>query len=66
MTAAELDFSTDETELIHAWRVEALERGGYLPSEAAELAMRMDIDLHGAIDLLKRGCPSELALQILL
>jgi hypothetical protein len=66
MTAAELDYSTDETELIHAWRVEALERAGYLPSEATELAMRVDIDLHGAVDLVERGCPSELALRILL
>jgi hypothetical protein len=66
MTAAELDFSTDETELIQAWRVEALERAGYLPSEAAELAMRVDIDLHGAVALVERGCPTELALRILL
>ena len=66
MPAAELDFSTDETELIQTWRVEALERAGYLPSEAAELAMRVDIDLHRAVDLVERGCPSGLALQILL
>jgi hypothetical protein len=66
MTAAELDFSTDETELIQAWRVEALERAGYLPSEAAEIAVRPDIDLHQAVDLVKRGCSTDLALQILL
>ena len=66
MPAAELDFSADETEVIQAWRVEALERAGYLPSEAAELAVRPDIDLHRAVDLVKRGCPSDLALKILL
>jgi hypothetical protein len=66
MTAAELDFSTDETELIQAWRVEALERAGYLASEAAEIAVRPDIDLHQAVDLVKRGCSTDLALQILL
>jgi len=66
MTAAQLEFITDETELIEAWRVEALERAGYLPSEAAELAVRHDIDLHRAVDLMMRGCPSHLALQILL
>ena len=66
MPAAELDFSTDETELIQAWRVEALERAGYLPSEAVELAVRHDIDLHRAVSLLERGCPSDLALRILL
>jgi hypothetical protein len=66
MTAAELDFQTSETELIQSWRVEALERAGYLPSEAAEIAVRPDIDLHRAVDLVERGCPSHLALQILL
>jgi hypothetical protein len=66
MTAAELDFSIGETEIIHAWRVEALERAGYLPSEATELAVRVDIDLHRAVDLVKQGCPSDLALKILL
>jgi hypothetical protein len=66
MTAAELDFQADETEIIQAWRVEALERAGYLPSEAAEIAVRADIDLHRAVDLVKRGCPSGLALRILL
>ncbi len=65
MTAAEPRVQ-DETQLIEAWRAEALERAGYLPSEAAEIAARHDVDLHLAVDLLKRGCPSDLALQILL
>ena len=65
MTAAEIELQ-DETELIEAWRAEALGRAGYLPSEAAEIAVRHDIDLHQAVDLLKCGCPSELALRILL
>ena len=64
MTAAETQ--QDEATLIEAWRAEALERAGYLASEAAELAARHDIDLHQAIDLLARGCPSPLALRILL
>ena len=55
-----------ETDLIEAWRLQELERAGYLPSEAAEIATRADIDLHTAIELLDRGCPSELALRILL
>jgi hypothetical protein len=65
MTAAETGIY-DETELIQAWRAEALERAGYTPAEAAEVAVRTDIDLHQAIGLLERGCPAELALQILL
>lgn len=55
-----------ETELIEAWRAEALERAGYSAQAAAEVAARHDIDLHRAIDLLGAGCPVELALGILL
>lgn len=64
--AAAIFTPLEEADLIEAWRVEALERAGYLPSEAAEIAVRHDIDLHVAVDLLARGCPSDLALQILL
>jgi hypothetical protein len=64
MTAAQTH--QDEATLIEAWRAEALERAGYLRAEAAEIAARHDIDLHMAIDLLVRGCPSPLALRILL
>jgi hypothetical protein len=65
MTAAETELR-DETELIEAWRTEALERAGYEPRVAAEIAARHDIDLHVATDLLGCGCPAELALRILL
>jgi hypothetical protein len=65
MSAAQLDI-LDETELIEAWRAEALERAGYGAQAAAEIAARHDIDLHQAIDLLGNGCPPELALRILL
>jgi hypothetical protein len=64
MTAAETKL--DEAQVIEAWRVEALERAGYLHADAQEIAARPDIDLHVAIDLLKSGCPSQLALKILL
>jgi ABC-type phosphate/phosphonate transport system substrate-binding protein len=64
-TAAE-DFVRDETELVEGWRAEQLELAGYGAQAAAELAARLDVDLHGAVELVKRGCPHELALQILL
>ena len=64
-TAAQIEI-TSETELIEAWRFEALERAGYRPQHAAELAARNDVDLHAAVDLIRRGCSSDLALQILL
>jgi hypothetical protein len=56
----------EETELIEAWRAEALERAGYGARDAAAIAARHDIDLHLATDLLQMGCPAELALRILL
>jgi hypothetical protein len=65
MTAAETHLIENESDLIEAWRAEALERAGYTPAEAAEIAARHEIDLHRAIDLLANGCPSELALRIL-
>jgi hypothetical protein len=55
-----------EIERIERWRAEALERAGYEPRIAAELASRLDIDLHLATDLLAAGCSQELAVQILL
>jgi hypothetical protein len=55
-----------ESERIERWRAEELERAGYAPQSAAKIAVRSDIDLHFAVDLLQRGCPPELALEILL
>jgi hypothetical protein len=64
-TAAEPEVR-EESQLVEAWRAEQLEMAGYGANAAAELAIRQDVDLHGAIALLMRGCPAELALQILL
>ena len=55
-----------ETERIERWRAEELQRAGYEPRAAGRLAVRHDVDLHAAVDLLERGCPSDLALKILL
>lgn len=67
MTAAETDTREGtEIERIERWRAEALERAGYSPHAAGELAGRLDIDLHLASDLLAAGCSEELALQILI
>ena len=55
-----------EMERIERWRAEELERAGYEPRAAGRLAVRHDVDLHEAIELLKRGCPKDLALRILL
>jgi len=55
-----------EMERIERWRAEELERAGYEPRAAGRLAVRHDVDLHSAIELLERGCPTDLALRILL
>jgi hypothetical protein len=55
-----------EMERIERWRAEELERAGYEPRAAGRLAVRHDVDLHEAIELLERGCPKDLALRILL
>ena len=65
MSAAEVWF-VDENTLIEAWRAEELERAGYPAQDAARIAARHDIDLHRAVDLLRVGCPLELALRIVL
>jgi hypothetical protein len=65
MTAAETEIR-EEADLVQIWRAEQLELAGYSAAAAAELATRHDVDLHGAIELLRDGCPAELALKILL
>jgi hypothetical protein len=67
MSAAELELLfASEIERIEQWRHEALARAGYDPESALVLAASHDVDLHTAVDLLKRGCSVDLALQILL
>lgn len=67
MTAAEAQLTRDpELDRIEQWRAEELERAGYAPAAAAELAARHDIDLHHAVDLVTAGCPHDIALRILL
>jgi hypothetical protein len=56
----------NEMERIQHWRAEELVRAGYDPSDAVALAARHDIDLHFAVDLVRRGCPHELAIDILI
>jgi hypothetical protein len=64
--AAEAIQYDPEAERVESWRAEALERAGYSARHAAQLAQRFDIDLHRAVDLVKRGCAPELAARILL
>ena len=66
MIAVELELDLDtETERVLLWREEELERAGYERSIARELAERTYVDLHLAMDLVRRGCSPETALRIL-
>ncbi len=47
------------------WRRHILIRAGYTDEEALELAPRLHVDLHVAVDLLGEGCPAETAVKIL-
>jgi hypothetical protein len=67
MSAADLELiHVSEIERIERWRHEELERAGYDPESALVLAASHDVDLHDAVELLRRGCSVDLALQILL
>jgi len=65
MPTTETDTRQSEQELVESWRAAELERAGYSPEAAAELAARNDVDLHLAVEMLSKGCSPELALNIL-
>ncbi len=66
MSAAETQIAETEIERVEHWRAEALEKVGYDPISAVELAARHDVDLHRAIELVESGCPPETAVRILI
>ena len=55
-----------ESERVICWRATELIRAGFDMPEAVELAERPDVDLHLAVELVERGCSTELAAKILL
>ena len=67
MPATEELESTEQGELseVRRWRLAALRRAGFTEEQAQALAARSDVDLHRAVDLVRRGCPPELAYSIL-
>jgi hypothetical protein len=67
VTAAQFE-TIDETEaeLILRWRFDELVRAGYDVGSALLLASHVEIDLHDASALTRRGCPAETAVRILL
>lgn len=66
MAAAQLEHHESETDLVRRWRFDELLRAGYDIADAAELALRTEVDLHWAVSLVQRGCPSATATRIAL
>ena len=67
MTTAQFEMIGEtEVEAILRWRFDVLVRSGYDIASALVLASHVEIDLHEASELARRGCPSETALKILL
>ena len=66
MSVVETQIHQTEDERVARWRLEQLTRAGYEETAALVLADLVDIDLHLAVDLVRRGCPSDTALRILL
>ncbi|HKU56031.1 MAG TPA: hypothetical protein VJP41_03320 [Gaiellaceae bacterium] len=63
--AHDIDMVETETERVERWRTAELMRVGFPGDDAVALAARFDVDLHEAIELVRRGCPPDLALRIL-
>jgi hypothetical protein len=66
MDATQLQIIETEEERVQEWREEELLRAGYPNPLARRLALRHDIDLHQAVDLVRAGCDPKLAARILL
>jgi hypothetical protein len=67
MTAAQFELIDDtEVEAILRWRFDELVRAGYDVGSALMLASHVEVDLHQATGLVRRGCPTDTALRILL
>lgn len=56
----------DEVSRVEAWRLQCLLDANWKPFRAQLLAARLDVDVHDAVDLLRRGCDQKTALKILL
>ncbi|HEY7178571.1 MAG TPA: hypothetical protein VH305_05300 [Gaiella sp.] len=55
---------SSELDRVQRWRVEELLRAGYALSDALEIAVHTEVDLHWAASLVERGCPSSTAVRI--
>ena len=67
MTTAEFSrLEIGQAAEILRWRLSSLTAAGYDLDDAVVLASHVEIDLHAAAELVRRGCPSATAVRILL
>lgn len=66
MLGEEQRFGDTEADRVESWRLGELLTAGYPLEHAERIAARDDIDLHQAEQLIREGCPHELAARILL
>lgn len=52
------------TEAEVAWRKECVERLGFADADAVALAENTEVDIHDVAKLIDRGCPLDLAMEI--
>lgn len=64
--SVEQPYVLSEADRVRAWRILRLVQAGYNDECAATLACAETVDLHEALELRARGCPSETAVRILL
>jgi hypothetical protein len=66
MTAAQFE-QLDDTDAVGVlrWRIDVRLRAGFDFEQAATVAAHVDVDLHRAVELIDRGCPTETAIRIL-
>ena len=65
MTIVETEITETEEDRVARWRLEQLLRAGYEETAAVVLADLGHVDLHLAVDLVRRGCAPDTALRIL-
>lgn len=65
LTEIEIVIDTEDARVVN-WRAEELIRAGFDEFDALDLALERHVDLHQAIELVRRGCPPATAARILL
>lgn len=66
MAAADAETVEVRESDIFRWRLDELLKAGYPCDDALTLSTNLEVDLHLATDLPRRGCPHATALRILL